>query len=185
MMVIPMSTFLRASPYVLAVGGSKIMVAGNAIAPEITWNDGQGGATGGGISDFFPLPSWQSHVDVPSVNDGHKGRAIPDVAANASPTSGYKAYIAGREEILGGTAAATPLWAGLIALIDQNLGHSIGYFNPLLYSKLGPAGNLRNLTEGNNSVHGVKGYMAGPGWNAVTGWGSPDGKKLLEALRSN
>jgi kumamolisin len=71
----------------------------------------------------------------------------------------------------------------LIALLNQGLGRDIGYFNPRLYREIGPAGILRNITGGNNGGGDVKGYPCGPGWNACTGWGSPDGKKLLEALR--
>jgi kumamolisin len=175
--------FPASSPNVLAIGGTKIIVEGNTITSESAWNDGEGGATGGGISDIFALPSWQNHTKLPSGNDGHLGRGIPDVSVDASLGSGCRVYIGGREKVLGGTAASTPLWAGLIALMNQQLGHNIGYFNPLLYTKIGPADVLRNITVGDNSVHDVKGYSAGLGWNSATGWGSPDGKKLLEALK--
>ena len=136
------------------------------------------------MSAHFPKPAWQAQANVPTDSQGHSGRGIPDVAITASPESGYKVYIDGQKEVLGGTAAASPLWAGLIALINQGLGRNVGYINPALYTKLGPAGVLRSITQGNNSVQGVKGYEAGPGWNAVTGWGSPDGRKLLQALQS-
>jgi kumamolisin len=86
---------------------------------------------------------------------------------------------------MGGTAAATPLWAGLIALINQGLGRNVGNINSVLYRDIGPAGVLRSITEGNNSMGGFTGYSAGPGWNACTGWGTPNGTKLLEALRSS
>ena len=78
----------------------------------------------------------------------------------------------------------TPFWAGLVALLNQGLGRNIGYVNPLLYKNLGPAGIFRAITQGNNSIDNVKGYSAGPGWNPVTGWGVPDGQKLLAALKS-
>jgi len=73
---------------------------------------------------------------------------------------------------------------GLIALMNQAVGRNLGYINPLLYSNLGPNGVLRSVTEGHNGVTGVQGFSAGPGWNACAGWGSPNGKKLLEALRA-
>ena len=85
---------------------------------------------------------------------------------------------------VGGTSASGPLWAGLITLINQGLGRKVGYINPLLYNKLGPDGVLRDIIEGDNGADGVKGYTAGPGWDACTGWGSPSGRKLLAAFRS-
>ena len=178
--------FPAASPWVLACGGTQIEVAGNRITSEVVWNDSKGGgfgATGGGVSALFPKPAWQSGVKIPVDSTGHTGRGIPDVAITASPKSGYKVMIDGQNSVLGGTAAATPLWAGLIALINQGLGRNVGYINPNLYARIGPAGVLRPITEGDNGVQGVQGYAAGPGWNAATGWGSPDGKKLLEAFR--
>jgi kumamolisin len=102
----------------------------------------------------------------------------------ASPKTGYAVLIDGQKLVLGGTAASTPLWAGLIALLNQGLGRNLGFINPVLYSKIGPSGALRAVTKGDNGIHGVEGYSAGPGWNAVTGWGTPDGRKLLEAFRT-
>lgn len=171
--------FPASSQWVLAVGGTRINVSDNAIGSEVTWNDGTtGGATGGGVSDIFSLPVWQEHANVPTGNDGHQGRGIPDVAINASPLSGYSVLIHGRRETIGGTAAATPLWAGLIVLMNQALGKVVGYVNPTIYTKLSPATIFRDITEGNNGS-----YSAGPGWDPVTGWGSPDGRKLLRALQ--
>ena len=144
----------------------------------------QWGATGGGVSEIFPLPDWQSEVNVPTTEDGHRGRGILDLAANASPYSGYLVRLHGTETVVGGTSASAPFLAGLIALMNQSLGRNLGHINPLLYAKIGPAGVIHNITSGDNGVQGVKGYPAGPGWNACTGWGSPDGRKLLEALRA-
>jgi kumamolisin len=76
-----------------------------------------------------------------------------------------------------------PLWAALLARINQKLGITVGYFNPLLYSKLGESGAFHDITKGNNDTTGhVGGYSAGKGWDACTGWGSPDGAKLLTAF---
>jgi kumamolisin len=91
--------------------------------------------------------------------------------------------IAGRPVIVGGTSVAAPLWAGLIARINQGLGKRAGYFNPILYRRIGPAGFFREIVSGNNAVRGVPGYQAGPGWNACAGWGTPDGSHLLSAFR--
>src|SRR5581483_3950632 len=85
---------------------------------------------------------------------------------------------------VGGTSAVSPLWAALIARINQQLGKPVGFLNPILYSQLGPAGVLRDITTGNNDPTGGRlgGYSAKAGWDACTGWGSPDGGKLFSAL---
>jgi kumamolisin len=182
----PHVDFPASSPYVLAVGGTRITVSGGAIKSEVAWSEGGGNglsATGGGVSDIFPLPVWQQNVKVPRRVDGGTGRGLPDVAALADPSWGYKIFSNGSWTVLGGTAAGTPLWAGLIALINQAVGQNIGFINPILYQKIGPSGVLRDVVQGNNSVGGIQGYAAGPGWNAVAGWGSPDGRKLLAAFQ--
>ena len=173
--------FPASSPWALAVGGTKLLAAGNSIASEVVWNDTRTnqGATGGGVSQVFPLPEWQVGASVPRRPDGSMGRGVPDVAANASPSTGYMVLINGQATVIGGTSATAPLWAGLVALLDQGLGRKIGYLNPLLYQYAGPAGALRGITSGNNG-----GFSAGSGWSAATGWGSPDGQKLLDTLRA-
>jgi kumamolisin len=176
--------FPASSPYVLAVGGTRLVRSGGRITSEIAWNDRAGGATGGGVSVLFLRPDWQSAVNVPARTDGKTGRGIPDVSANAAPASGYLVYIDGQVTQVGGTSASGPLWAGLIALINQGVGHNIGYINPLLYKKLGPNGVLRDITEGDNGADNVRGHNAVSGWDASTGWGSPSGRKLLGALRT-
>src|SRR5512143_4056575 len=94
------------------------------------------GAGGGGVSDTFPLPTWQAQAHVPpSANPGaHVGRGVPDVSGDASPRSGYVVRVDGKQTVIGGTSAVAPLWAGLIALMNQHLGHPVGYLNPLIYS---------------------------------------------------
>jgi kumamolisin len=177
--------FPASSPWVLAVGGTMLHAAGNSSVSEVDWNVDPGkGATGGGVSDYFPQPDWQHGVSVPKTARGKSGRGLPDVAANADPQTGYQLQVDGRELVIGGTGAATALWAGLIALLNQGLGRNVGYLNPVLYEHIGPAGVLRAMTKGDKSCGGVKGYSASPGWNYCTGWGTPDGRKLLEALRS-
>ena len=91
--------------------------------------------------------------------------------------------IDGQWTVVGGTSLATPLWAGLIARLNQGLGHNLGYFNPILYQKPGPAGILNSITTGNNGTGAVQGYAAGKGWNAAAGWGTPDGDALLASPR--
>jgi kumamolisin len=179
----PHVDFPASSPYVLAVGGTKITTNGTAIVSEVAWNSDNGFATGGGVSEVFPLPEWQQSVKVPLRADGGAGRGLPDVAANADPSRGYRVVINGLLTVVGGTAAATPFWAGLITLINQGAGRNVGYINPILYQRIGPSAAFRGVVQGNNSLPGVKGYAAGPGWNAVAGWGSPDGRKLLAAFK--
>jgi kumamolisin len=176
--------FPAASPYVLGCGGTRLAGSAGKIASEVVWNDGPGSGGGGGISDMNPLPTWQKGVVPPSVNPGHHiGRGVPDVSGNADPDTGYVTCCAGKFGIVGGTSAVAPLWAALIARINQSLGKPVGYFNPLLYSKLGGSAALRDIVTGNNDTTGkVGGYKAGRGWDAASGWGSPVGTALLSGL---
>ena len=176
--------FPASSAYVLACGGTTLQGSGSTITREVVWNDGaNGGATGGGISDQIDLPSWQSTVHVPpSVNpDARIGRGVPDVAGNADPATGYRIFADGQAGMVGGTSAVAPLWAALIARINQRLGTPTGFLNPLLYSQLASAFN--DITSGTNDITGrIGGYPAGPGWDACTGLGTPQGTALAQAL---
>jgi len=178
--------FPSSSPWVLSVGGTSVVAAGGVIVSEKVWNSGtNNGATGGGVSDVFARPDWQASAGVPPRKDGSWGRGVPDVAALADPGTGYKVFVDGRWTVVGGTAAAAPLWAGLAALLNQGVGHNLGYLNPRLYREIGPAQILRSITEGNNGSGTLAGYSAGPGWSAAAGWGTPDGQKLLDWLRAH
>jgi kumamolisin len=176
--------FPASSPHVLACGGTRLEGSGTAITSEVVWNDGSGGATGGGVSDVFPLPSWQSAANVPvSVNPGGRvGRGVPDVAGDADPATGYRVRVDGVDTTFGGTSAVSPLWAGLIALINAIGGVRLGFINPDLYRTAATSGAFRDITQGNNGVPGVTGYPARPGWDACTGLGTPRGKALLRSL---
>lgn len=174
--------FPASSPHVLACGGTRLEAGAGAITAEVVWNDGAGqGATGGGVSATFPLPSWQSAAGVPpSANPGHPaGRGLPDVAGDADPATGYRVRVDGADIVVGGTSAVAPLWAGLVALLNQARGGPVGYLTPALYTSLAARGACRDITSGDNGA-----YRAGPGWDACTGWGSPDGAALLAALAS-
>lgn len=171
--------FPASSPYVLGCGGTRLLLSGETIVKEVVWNElaiGEG-ATGGGVSEAFPLPSYQSGASVPSAPNGFAGRGVPDVAGDADPTSGYSVLVDGSGTVLGGTSAVAPLWAALLARVNQALGTPAGFVNPLLYSPSARA-DFHSITSGNND-----GYSAGPGWNACAGWGSPDGTRLLQTLR--
>ena len=175
--------FPASSPYSLACGGTHLVGSGTTITQEVVWNDlPSNGATGGGISATFPLPTWQANADVPpSANPGHfVGRGLPDVAGDADPYTGYQVDVDGSNIVVGGTSAVAPLWAGLIACFNSTLKTSVGYLNPTLYQTLAPvAGTFRDITSGTNG-----GYSAGPGWDACTGWGSPNGAAILQALEA-
>jgi kumamolisin len=164
--------FPASSPHALACGGTTLKANGSTIAAETVWNDSGDGATGGGISDVFPVPSWQASAGVPpSSNAGaHVGRGVPDVAGDADPATGYIVRIDGSSTVLGGTSAVAPLWAGLIARLNQLAVKRLGLVNPLLYAN--PTA-LRDITSGSNGA-----YKAGTGWDPCTGLGSPNGAKL-------
>lgn len=193
--------FPASSPYVLAVGGTTIRKK-TAPLPDISWFEGDGlrqpgnpnsGSTGGGVSAVFPRPSWQQSIAVSSVNPGAiVGRCIPDIAANADWTvSPYLLYVDGGAQPNGGTSAASPLMAGMIALINGQLGASarVGYLSPLLYQSAGAEGPIgasvcSDVLAGSNATAKAGGYTAQPGYDAVSGWGTPDGLKLAHALSS-
>jgi kumamolisin len=172
------------SPYSLGCGGTKLIASGTKIASEVVWNEGKGSGGGGGVSDMNPLPAWQAGIVPPSVNPGHAvGRGVPDVCGDADPATGYQIVLHGKTIVVGGTSAVAPLWAALLARINQKLGKPVGYFNPLLYSKLGTSGAFNDIVKGNNDTTGhVGGYAAGKGWDCASGWGSPNGAALLKAF---
>jgi kumamolisin len=166
--------FPASAPHALACGGTSLTSAPAGGISETVWNDGPGSATGGGFSTNFPVPDYQA-----SLGSAMTGRGVPDVAGDADPDTGYDVRVDGQALVIGGTSAVAPLWAGLIALLNQQLGKPVGYLNPLLYGSLAGAGVTNDITVGNNGAQ-----QAGPGWDACTGWGSPIGAKLLQALQS-
>jgi len=173
--------FPASSPYALACGGTHLVGSGSIITNEVVWNDlPSNGATGGGVSATFPLPTWQAAANVPpSVNPGNfVGRGLPDVAGDADPATGYQVGVDGTNIVVGGTSAVAPLWAGLIACFNSQLTSSVGYLNPTLYQQVAAAAaTFHDITSGNNGD-----YQAGPGWDACTGWGSPNGAAILQSL---
>jgi kumamolisin len=173
--------FPASAPHALACGGTSLVMSGISIASETVWNDGaNGGAGGGGISDVFAVPAYQASAGIPpSVNPGGRvGRGVPDVCGDADPDTGYTIRVDGQTMSIGGTSAVAPLWAGLVAVLNEALGHSVGFLQPFLYSAAA-AGTLHDIVAGSNGS-----YNAGPGWDACTGLGSPDGSALLKALQA-
>ena len=197
--------FPASSPYALGCGGTELIAdpATGAVSSEVVWNElaaGEG-AGGGGVSDQFPLPTWQQNAGVgpraaaepaaaPAAaggtdepNGGSGGRGVPDVAGNADPTTGYQIYSGGQAQVVGGTSAVAPLWSALIARLAQASSKRFGLIQPLLYAGVSPGTDVagfRDITEGNNGA-----YTAGPGWDSCTGLGVPDGTALLTRLQGS
>lgn len=173
--------FPASSPHVVACGGTRLTAGAGAITAEVVWNGGAaGGATGGGISDTFDAPSWQGAASVPpSANPGgRRGRGVPDVCGDADPQTGYRVLVDGQATVVGGTSAVAPLWAGLVALLNERLGRHVGFLNAELYGAVLAGGGFRDITQGDNGA-----YSARTGWDACTGLGSPRGGAILAALR--
>jgi len=192
--------FPASSPHVLGCGGTALTASNGQRQSEVVWNDqaSGGGATGGGVSAVFPLPTWQATAGVPPASAtktklettsavtseaakkaaGTGGRGVPDVAGDASPGTGYQILVDGQQEVVGGTSAVAPLWAGLIALLNQQLGRKVGFLNPQLY----PLGKTPffDITSGNNGA-----FSAHTGWDPCTGLGSPNGQLLLTSLHAS
>jgi kumamolisin len=177
--------FPASSPHALACGGTKLLAdpSTGTISSEVVWNEtaSHHGAGGGGVSDQFPLPSWQATAGVPASADGSSGRGVPDVAGNADPTTGYQIYSGGQAQVVGGTSAVAPLWAALVSRLAEATGQGFGLLQPTLYAGVTPGASgpgFRDITSGNNGA-----YAAGPGWDACSGLGSPDGTALLTRLK--
>jgi kumamolisin len=170
--------FPASSPFALACGGTSLAASQSSISSETVWNDGaSGGATGGGISSFFALPTGQTGLSALKTAGGLVAltmRGIPDVAGDADPQTGYEVRVDGSDTVIGGTSAVAPLWAALIARINSSTGKAAGYINPQLYQN---PKDLRDITQGNNGD-----FAAQPGWDACTGLGSPNGSLLARLL---
>jgi subtilase family serine protease len=184
-------------PLVLSVGGTSLTAShqSGGYVSEAAWslpllNRGVNTlASGGGFSQLFRRPAYQDGV--PGIG---RTRGVPDVAADASGHTGMALVVSngtGSDTIQasGGTSASAPLWAGLIAVADQYAGHDLGFVNPALYC-IGRSPAYRqafhDITTGNNSVtvapNTIAGYAAGPGWDPVTGWGTPSAPTLIPLL---
>ena len=172
----PTVHYPASSPYVLACGGTSLRAVRKAFT-EVSWNEKSGSmrmASGGGYSVLNPRQSWQKHA-----SPGNGGRGVPDVAGKADVRGGYEMDASGLTFTMGGTSAATPMWAALATRLNQALGVKVGMLGPLLYDKRF-RGAFREILTSDNGA-----YKAGPGWNPVTGLGSPNGAALLQALRGD
>ena len=173
-------------PLVLAAGGTTLDASygTGAYKGEMAWNS-YTDATGGGYSHLFGRPSYQDGI--PRIGTA---RGVPDVAADANhETAMALAFYHAPIQPASGTSAATPLWAAVIALADQQAGRHLGFVNPAIY-KIARSGAyhraFHDVVTGDNSVmlpsRVVVGYQAAPGWDPVTGWGSPDAQNLVPLL---
>ena len=171
--------FPASSSFVLGCGGTTLQAAKGQIVDEQVWNNQSagGGAGGGGVSDVFPLSAWQDGFGVPAPSNQSGGRGVPDVAGDADPSTGYNVLVDGESAVFGGTSAVAPLWAALVARINQKMGKPIGFLNPLIYAQAVEASGFHDITKGNNGS-----FSAAQGWDPCTGLGSPDGTQLLAAL---
>jgi subtilase family serine protease len=183
----PRQVSLPASdPLVLSVGGTALNAtwATGAYHGEMAWN-ADTEASGGGYSLLFRRPSYQDGI----ARTGRM-RGVPDVAANADASTAMALTFAGGGLYPAqGTSAATPLWAAVITLADQDAGQHLGFVNPAIYTiARGPAYHqaFHDVVTGDNSVFWptrlFTGYQAGPGWDPVTGWGSPNASILVPLL---
>jgi kumamolisin len=166
----PQAYFPASSPHVLSCGGTILQHAGGKTARETVWRETLAGhvqESGHGESSIFHAPSWQSEA----ASARHKGgRMVPDVAGKADAEFGYALIVGGAHVPGCGTSAAAPLWASLTALLNEELGTTVGHVTPLLY--------LQQLRQGIEQVG-----PSGEGWAPEVGLGTPRGAKLLEALR--
>jgi kumamolisin len=177
--------FPASSPHVLSVGGTEmVLTPGPVLVAENTWEP-----TGGGVSTVFDRPVGQLQIPIQTVNPGDKnGRIVPDVAALAGSPQ-YQIYVQGGWNLSGGTSAAAPIWASLIHRIIQNLtpGMYLPFVTPLLYQKGNsgmPIGQqcCNAMLGGSNQSGNASGYASDTPFSACTGWGSPKGCALLQAL---
>ncbi|HET9981803.1 MAG TPA: S53 family peptidase [Ktedonobacterales bacterium] len=176
--------FPNSNPWVTAVGGTTIQENGSQFS-EVGWD-----GSGGGFSRFYPIPSYQQGLPASAQQQLNHRRGVPDVAASADPTIGLGCISSSSGLFAaGGTSAGSPLWAGLAAIANQMAGHPLGFLNPVLYKiAAGPnyARDFHDVTNGNNSYDqngvSVPGYDAVPGWDPITGLGTPNAQYLLPDL---
>ncbi|MGZ4123537.1 MAG: S53 family peptidase, partial [Tumebacillaceae bacterium] len=171
-------------PYVTGVGGTKLTLSGGAYSSEKVWSNtlySEGG--GGGISRVYSKPSWQTGTG--TTNSYSNGmRQVPDVSADADPSSGYSIYSAGSWTVYGGTSCAAPLWAGITAVNNQYAASkskpNLGQANPTLYSKFNTTQTYapyHDITSGSNLY-----YPATTGYDQASGIGSPNAYNLIRDI---
>jgi kumamolisin len=165
--------FPSSSPFALACGGTKLIASSpTTIQQEVCWGGTGDGASGGGVSDVFDTPSYQQNGITPPL----VRRGVPDVAGNADPETGYQVFVDGVSATVGGTSAVAPLYAALIAQLNEKIGARCGQLHAFLYNN---PNVCRDITAGTNGS-----FTASAGWDATTGLGSIKGNDLLARLTS-
>jgi hypothetical protein len=177
-------------PNITSVGGTTLQTTGpgGAWLSETVWNWGSGTGTGGGFSTTYPIPSWQQPVSMASNQGSTNFRNLPDVALTADNV--FVLYDDGVGGIFGGTSCATPLWAGFVALVNQQAAANgkppQGFINPAVYAiGLGPKylSAFHDIITGNNTgPSSPSAYFAAAGFDLCTGWGTPNGTNLINLL---
>jgi subtilase family serine protease len=178
------TSFPTDDPWVTSVGGTALERNGTAFQ-ETAWS-----MSGGGFSSFFATPTYQQTLPSAVQNQLNHRRAVPDIAGDADPATGLAIYSSDSGWTLGGgTSASAPLWAAFMAIANQMAGQPLGFINPALYKLAASnsyAQDFHDITSGNNNVDRgsvqVRGYRAVPGWDPVTGLGTPVVDKLLPDL---
>ena len=183
------------SPYFVDVGGTELVMNGSgaSYASESVWGTGQyapdqNWGSSGGICTFYPIPVWQQGINMTANGGSTVYRNCPDVALTAEGI--WINFGDGLTGISGGTSAASPLWAGFNAMINQQAAlyglQPVGFINPAVYAiGKGPSYDLcfHDITVGNNTWPGSpSNYFAVPGYDLCTGWGTPTGSNLINAL---
>jgi hypothetical protein len=178
--------------YITLVGGTALGTAGpdDAWLSETVWNTQEGpgyGGSAGGVSPYYPIPTWQEGVNMKTNNGSTTQRNCPDVAMVADDI--FIVADDGTNENISGTSASSPLWAGFTALVNQQAvaagQPTVGFLNPALYN-VGTNSDYTacfdDVTFGNNTNTDVNQWLAVPGYDLCTGWGSPNGTSMMIAL---
>ncbi len=181
----PTVNFPASSPYVTAVGGTNLYATTEGrYLTETAWS-----GSGGGVSQYFSEPNYQVHhlnSSDQAILNGFRG--LPDIAYNASPDTPilvYLSFLPAGWYLIAGTSEGSPQWAGIIADGNEFAGHPLGFINPALYAigdSSARSSAYHDVTIGNNSADGITGYHATPGWDPVTGWGSPNAANLIKDI---
>jgi uncharacterized repeat protein (TIGR03803 family) len=179
--------FPEDNPFITLVGGTELTTgAGEAYGSESVWNWGSGTGSGGGVSTQYSIPPWQQGINMTANLGSTTMRNVPDVALVAS-----NVYVRadGVNYNAGGTSCAAPLWGALTALVNQqavaNGASTVGFLNPALYA-IGQGANysaaFHDITSGNNFQSGGPDFPAETGYDLCTGWGTPTGTSIINAL---
>jgi kumamolisin len=169
-------------PFVVAVGGTHLNIgAGGSYVSETVWDDSSTDATGGGVSQVWSIPTWQSGVNNAQNLASGSMRNVPDISLNADPDTGYSIYLNGGWTVYGGTSCASPLWSAFTAIVNEKRVASglpaLGFTNPYLYQLGSSSGAFHDIQSGSNGY-----YPAVPGFDDSTGWGSINGTTLYDDL---